>query len=88
VDAGAVPARIDGAERARGGDWRLAEYTALQMLDHDAAYGGSHYAIALVRGQQGDTAGEKREMQEARRFWRDADKDLPELKQIATASTR
>lgn len=72
------------------GDWQLAEYTALQMLDHDAAYGGSHYAIALVLGQQGDTAGGKREMQEARRFWRDADKDLPELKQIATvmASTR
>jgi tetratricopeptide (TPR) repeat protein len=67
------------------GDWQLAEYTALQMLDHDAAYGGSHLAVALVLEQQGDTAGEKREMKEARRYWRDADKDLPELKQIATA---
>ncbi len=27
------------------GDWDLAEYTALQMIDHDAAYGGSHLAL-------------------------------------------
>ncbi len=67
------------------GDWPLAEYTAQQMLDHDAAYGGSHLALALVLEQRGDAAGAKREMEEAKKFWRDADKDLPELKQIAIA---
>jgi len=67
------------------GDWELAEYTANQMLEHDAAYGGSHLAIALVLEQRNDAAGEKRELAEARRFWRDADSDLPELKLIATA---
>jgi tetratricopeptide (TPR) repeat protein len=66
------------------GDWALAEYTAQQMLDHDAAYGGSHLAMALVMEQKGDVAGAKREMTEARKYWRDADKDLAELKQIDT----
>ncbi|HXV14533.1 MAG TPA: hypothetical protein VEC56_10045 [Candidatus Krumholzibacteria bacterium] len=68
-----------------GGDWDLAEYTAQQMLDHDAAYGGSHLAMALVLDHKGDAAGAKRELEAARKYWRDADRDLPELKQIATA---
>ncbi len=67
------------------GDWSLAEYTAQQMLEHDAAYGGSHLAMALVLEQEGDVAGARREMEEARKYWRDADQDLPELKQIAVA---
>lgn len=66
------------------GDWQLAEYTAQQMLDHDRAYGGSHLAMALVLENKGDTAGAKKEMTEARKYWRDADKDLAELKQIET----
>jgi len=67
------------------GDWDLAQFTARQMIDHDAAYGGSHFALALVLEQQGDAAGAKKEMQEAKRYWRDADRNLPELKQIDTA---
>lgn len=66
------------------GDWELAEYTARQMLEHDAAYGGSHLAMALVLEHKGDVAGAKKEMTEARKYWGDADKDLAELKQIAT----
>ncbi len=66
------------------GDWSLAEYTAKQMLDHDAAYGGSHYAMARVLEHKGDVAGTKREMEFAKKYWRDADSDLPELKEIAT----
>jgi tetratricopeptide (TPR) repeat protein len=61
------------------GDWELAEFTARQMLDHDAAYGGSHLAMALVLEHKGDARGAEREHEEARRYWRDADPDLPEL---------
>ena len=72
------------------GDWELAEYTAKQMLDHDTAYGGSHLAFALVLEHQGQTADARKEFEKAKSLWRDADPDLPELKQIATvlASTR
>ena len=61
------------------GDWELADYTARQMLDHDAAYGGSHLALALVLDHQGDARGADGEREAARRYWRDADRDLPEL---------
>jgi tetratricopeptide (TPR) repeat protein len=71
-----------GAREA--GDWDLAAFVASQMLDHDGAYGGSHLALALVLAQKGDTAGAARESGTARSDWRDADPDLPELKQLAT----
>jgi tetratricopeptide (TPR) repeat protein len=67
------------------GDWDLAEFIALQMLDHDSAYAGSHLALALVLRHKGDEAGATREIDAAKRYWRDADPDLPELKQL-TAS--
>ena len=71
------------ARRARdAGDWELAEYTAGQMLEHDAAYGGSHLAMALVLQKKGDDAGAAREFQAAMRGWQDADPDLAELKRI------
>jgi tetratricopeptide (TPR) repeat protein len=66
------------------GDWDLAEFTAGQMLDHDAAYGGSHLAMALVLQHRGDLAGATREFEAARKGWRDADPDLAELKLIPT----
>jgi tetratricopeptide (TPR) repeat protein len=65
------------------GDWDLAEFTAGQMLEHDAAYAGSHYTMALVLRHKGDRAAADRELQAARRFWRDADSDLPELSRTA-----
>jgi tetratricopeptide (TPR) repeat protein len=68
-------------------DWELAEYTAKQMLDHDAAYGGSHLALALVLAERGDAAGARREMEQAKRFWRDADGDMAELRQVDGALT-
>lgn len=67
------------------GDWELAEYTAKQMLDHDIAYGGSHLAMALVLDHKGDSASAKKEMAEAKRYWKDADRDMAELKQVETA---
>jgi len=65
------------------GDWELAEFIATQMIDHDAAYGGSHAVLARVLAHKGDRAGAERESRLAKRYWRDADPDLPELKQIA-----
>jgi tetratricopeptide (TPR) repeat protein len=65
-------------------DWELAEFVAMQMLDHDSAYGGSHLALAHVLRHKGDKAGVTREIEEAKRCWRDADADLPELKQITS----
>jgi tetratricopeptide (TPR) repeat protein len=61
------------------GDWELAEYTARQMLDHDAAYAGSHYALALVAEQKGDRSLAEQELRKAEELWRNADADLPEL---------
>ena len=64
------------------GEWDLAEYTAKQMLEHDAAYGGSHYAMALVLQQKGEKFAAGRELQKARELWGDADPDLPEMQVI------
>jgi tetratricopeptide (TPR) repeat protein len=64
-------------------DWDLADVLAAQMLEHDAAYGGSHFTLALVLRHRGDAAGTTREIETARRYWRDADRDLPEFKTMA-----
>jgi len=64
------------------GDWDLAEHTARQMLEHDAAYGGSHLALALVARQRGELDVAQREAAVARQFWRDADRDLKELAEL------
>jgi tetratricopeptide (TPR) repeat protein len=61
------------------GDWELAEFMAGQMLEHDAAYGGSHLARALVAEHRGDTASAVAARADAVRYWRDADPGLPEL---------
>ncbi len=64
------------------GDWKLAEYTARQMLEHDAAYGGSHLALALVAQQRGNHELVGEEVTAARKFWRDADRNLRELAEL------
>src|SRR5262249_42117462 len=38
------------------GDWELSGTVATQMIAHDASYGGSHYARALVDAHNGDSA--------------------------------
>ncbi len=60
-------------------DWDLAEYTALQMLEHDEAYGGSHLAMALVLEKKGDAQGAAREFQAAKRYWQQADPEIVKL---------
>ena len=64
------------------GDWELAEYTARQMLDHDRAYAGAHYALGLVAEHRGDAAAARQSFAEAERDWASADPDLPELARI------
>ena len=66
------------------GDWELAEFLAQQMLDHDAAYGGSHYTHARVLQHKGDAGSAAKEVEVARRYWRDADKDLAELRELGS----
>ncbi|MDO8680240.1 MAG: hypothetical protein Q7R30_17110 [Acidobacteriota bacterium] len=68
------------ARAARGvGDWPFAARLAQLMLEHDAAYAGTHYALALVAEHDGNTATAKREFDLAVKAWAAADKDLPEL---------
>jgi Tfp pilus assembly protein PilF len=49
------------------------------MLEHDANYAGTHYALALVAQHDGNTATARREFDLAVKAWAMADKDLPEL---------
>lgn len=67
------------------GDWELADLMALQMLEHDGAYAGSHLAAALVAQQRGQPTAAAEAFREAARHWRDADADLPELAQVRGA---
>jgi tetratricopeptide (TPR) repeat protein len=61
------------------GAWDLAENIARQMIEHDAAYGGGHYALALVARHRGDVAAADLSLAEAERRWSGADPDLVEL---------
>ena len=61
------------------GDWEFADVVSRQMLDHDDAYAGSHYAAALVAEQSGDAAGARAAFARAIKGWSHADADLPEL---------
>jgi tetratricopeptide (TPR) repeat protein len=64
------------------GDWELADYTARQMLDHDPAYAGTHYALALVAEHKRDKTAARKAYAAAEKYWRNADADLPELSQV------
>jgi hypothetical protein len=58
------------------GDGDIAAHTAEQMREHDPAHAGTHYAIALVAEQRGDTAAATRELVAAVPRWKDTDPDL------------
>jgi tetratricopeptide (TPR) repeat protein len=75
-----------GRSARQAGDWDLAAFVASQMMEHDPAYGGTHLAQALVLRQRGDRAGHAREIELARRYWKDADSKLAERKLLAAAS--
>lgn len=60
-------------------DWPLADAISIQLLPHDRAYAGGHYALGRVREQSGALAGARLYYTEAIRRWQDADPDLPDL---------
>lgn len=64
------------------GDWDLADFMARQMIDHDAAYGGSHLALALVARERGELELARQEAASARKYWQDADRNMKELAQL------
>ena len=66
------------------GDWELAAYVTAQMLEHDAKYAGTHYALALLADQRGEKAKGMEEYALAEKLWGEADLDMPELRQIKT----
>jgi tetratricopeptide (TPR) repeat protein len=61
------------------GDWDFAAWAARQMLEHDASYAGTHYALALVAEHNGDAAAAGVERALVEKYWKNADRDLPEL---------
>jgi len=63
-------------------DWELAERMARQMLEHDRAYAGGHYALGLVAAERGDAAATQEAFATAARLWAEADGDLPELRRV------
>ena len=64
------------------GDWELAGRMAQQMIEHDPAYPGGHYALGLVAENAGDAATAKSEFAMALKGWAKADADLAELKEL------
>jgi len=69
-------------------DWDLAAYTADQMREHDPAYAGTRYAVALVAEQRGDAATAAREFAAAVDLWKDADPDLAPLRDARARAGR
>ncbi|MEP6601679.1 MAG: tetratricopeptide repeat protein [Nitrospirota bacterium] len=51
--------RLESMARSamEAGDWDLAEFIGEQMIEHDAAYGGSHATLALVLRHKRDDRG-------------------------------
>ncbi len=66
-------------------DWELAERMARQMLEHDRAYAGGHYALGLAAEKHGDAAASQEAFATAARLWAAADGDLPELQRVRRA---
>jgi tetratricopeptide (TPR) repeat protein len=64
------------------GDWESAEYAAKQMLDHDASYAGTHYALALVAEHKRDLETARKGFATSVKLWGKADTDLGELRQV------
>lgn len=73
--------RLEAQARAARavGDWALAARMAQLMVEHDPNYAGTHYALALVAQNSGDTTAARREFDLAVKAWANADLDLPEL---------
>ena len=60
----------------------FASRVAQQMLQHDPAYAGTHYALALVAEHKGDWRLARAELLLAEKQWSRADPGLPELRDV------
>src|SRR5215469_110879 len=67
--------------------WKLAEFTAEQMLGFDPNYAGGHYEMGMVKIQIGQADGGRSELEKSVELWRNADLDLDELRQAKTRLT-
>jgi tetratricopeptide (TPR) repeat protein len=67
------------------GDWELAEFTALQMEQHDPYYAGTHYSLAVVARHKHNAPATAREFALTLKYWNNADQDLPELAEARAA---
>src|SRR5215469_15156288 len=67
--------------------WKLAEFTAEQMLGFDPNYAGGHYEMGMVKIQIGQADGGRSELEKSVELWRNADLDLDELRQAETRLT-
>jgi tetratricopeptide (TPR) repeat protein len=77
------------AQRARNaGDWKLASFTARNIIEHNPNYAGGYYAMALVSENAKDSAAESQLLASAQKFWAKADPDLPELKLMQKKAVR
>jgi tetratricopeptide (TPR) repeat protein len=72
----------------QAGDWDLVEYTAGQMLEHDAAYAGGHYMMSLAAQARGRTPEAAQHLSEAKKHWTHADRDLREAFESTPSSAR
>ena len=68
-------------------NWKLAEFTAKQMLEFDSNYAGGHYEMGMVKIQTGEADGARSELQKSIELWKNADPDLDELRQAKTQLT-
>ena len=57
-------------------DWEFARYAAEQMREHDAFYGGTHYALGLIAEHAGERGQARNEYGQAIRLWKRADEGL------------
>jgi|SRR5215472_2761068 len=69
-------------EARQSGDWKLAEFTAQEMIKHNSNYAGAHFALGLVAEHAGHSAEAREQFAAAEKLWSKADKDLPELRRI------
>ncbi len=70
------------------GDWEYSARAAKEMFEHDPAYAGTHYALALVAEHAGDARTARAEFALAEKYWSKADPNMAELRYIRSRRGR
>jgi hypothetical protein len=58
------------------------------MVEHDSNYAGSHYALGLVAEHKGERDRARAESELVKRYWKNADANLAELRDSERAKPR